>query len=446
MIFLLGGKVDISKSSNDSLLNRLFKLEERGTSLKQEFVGGLTTFLTMAYIIFVHPSILSNTGMNKGALITVTCLVAIIGSLIAAFWANAPLALAPGMGLNAFFTYTLVLGEGLPWETALGVVFLSGVFFLILSIGGIRERIANSIPKSLKVAVTAGIGLFMAFIGLKSLGLVVGSEATLVALGSFTVPVVLGLFGLVVSLILELRGVKGGIIIGMFVATIIGIFMGIVDMPTGIISMPPSIRPIAFKLDILGALKLSLLGPIFSFMFVDLFDSLGTLIACAKEIGLEEESGEIKSLGKMLHTDVTSTIIGSLLGTSTVTTLSETAAGIAAGARTGLASLFIGLFFLLSMFFTPIIAVIPSYATSPALIIVGVYMFKNIIDINFHDFKEAIPVFVTLLLMPLTYSISIGLSFGFLTYIIVHVGTGEFNKINPMLWFIGLLCFINLVI
>ena len=438
--------MDISRSKQNNLLNRLFKLEERKTNVRQEFIGGLTTFLTMAYIIFVHPSILANTGMDRGALITVTCLSAIVGSLISAFWANAPLALAPGMGLNAFFTYTLVLGQGLAWETALGVVFLSGIFFLILSIGGIREKIANSIPKSLKVAVTAGIGLFMAFIGLKSLGLVVGNSATLVSLGSFTLPVVLGLFGLIISLILELRGIKGGIIIGMLASTIIGIFFGIVEMPSALISMPPSISPIAFKLDIIGALKLSLLGPIFSFMFVDLFDSLGTLIACAKEIGLEDENGEIKSLGKMLHTDVTSTIIGSLLGTSTVTTLSETAAGISAGARTGLASLFIGFFFFLSMFFTPIIGVIPAFATSPALIIVGVYMFKNIIDINFHDFKEAIPVFVTLLLMPLTYSISIGLSFGFLTYIIVHAGTGDFKKINPMLWFVGLLCFINLVI
>ncbi len=438
--------MDFFNSKNTSFLEKHFKLSERNTSVKQEFIGGLTTFLTMAYIIFVHPSILSETGMDKGALITVTCLSAIIGSLISAFWANAPLALAPGMGLNAFFTYTLVLGEGLSWETALGVVFISGLFFLLLSIGGIREKIANAIPAPLKVAVTAGIGLFMSFIGLKNLGLVVANPATLVGLGEFTTPVILGLVALVISFILEIRKVKGGIIIGMVVASILGIILGEVSMPSTLVSLPPSIEPIALKLDIRGALKFSLLGPIFSFMFVDLFDSLGTLIACAKEIGLEDENGEIKSLGRMLHTDVTSTILGSLLGTSTVTTLSETAAGIAAGARTGLASIFIGLFFFLSMFFTPIIGAIPAFATSPALIIVGVYMFKNIIDLNLHDFKVAIPVFITLLLMPLTYSISIGLSFGFITYIVVHVGTGDYKKINPYLWFIGFLCLVNLIV
>ncbi len=438
--------MDLSKWKSADFLEKQFKLSERNTNIKQEFIGGLTTFLTMAYIIFVHPSILSETGMDKGALITVTCLSVIVGSLISAFWANAPLALAPGMGLNAFFTYTLVLGKGLSWQTGLGVVFISGLFFLLLSLGGIREKIAQAIPNSLKVAVTAGIGLFMSFIGLKSLGLVVANPATLVGLGEFTTPVILGLIALIISFILEIRKVRGGIIIGMAIASIIGIVLGEVNMPSTLISLPPSIKPIALKLDIKSALKFSLLGPIFSFMFVDLFDSLGTLIACAKEIGLEDENGEIKSLGKMLYTDVSSTILGSLLGTSTVTTLSETTAGIAAGARSGLASVFIALFFFLSMFFTPIIGAIPAFATSPALIIVGVYMFKNIIDLDLHDFKVAIPVFITLLLMPLTYSISTGLSFGFISYILVHIGTGDFKKINPYLWFIGFLCLVNLIV
>lgn len=424
----------------------MFNLTERETSVKQEVIGGLTTFMTMSYIIFVNPSIMSDTGMDKGALITITCLSAAIGSLIAAFWANAPLGLAPGMGLNAFFTYTLVIGKGIPWETALGVVFISGLFFLIMSIGGIRERIAQAIPVELKIASTAGIGLFIAFIGLKSMGLIVANPATFVSLGKFTPTVVLGVIGIMVSALLELRNVKGGMLIGMITTTVLGMMIGVVELPTQIISMPPSIAPIAFKLDIAGALQFALIGPIFSFMFVDLFDSLGTLIACAKEMGMEDEDGNILSLGRMIHTDVASTIVGSLLGSSTVTTLSETTAGIAAGARTGLASVVIGILFLLSLLFTPIVGIVPAYATAPALIIVGIYMFKNLKELNLHDFKTALPVFATVIMMPLTYSISTGLSFGFLSFIVVHVGTGEYNKVSPVLWAIGALSLLSLVV
>lgn len=424
----------------------MFNLTERETSVKQEVIGGLTTFMTMSYIIFVNPSIMSDTGMDKGALITITCLSAAIGSLIAAFWANAPLGLAPGMGLNAFFTYTLVIGKGIPWETALGVVFISGLFFLVMSIGGIRERIAQAIPVELKIASTAGIGLFIAFIGLKSMGLIVANPATFVSLGKFTPTVVLGVIGIMVSALLELRNVKGGMLIGMITTTVLGMMIGVVELPTQIISMPPSIAPIAFKLDIAGALQFALIGPIFSFMFVDLFDSLGTLIACAKEMGMEDEDGNILSLGRMIHTDVASTIVGSLLGSSTVTTLSETTAGIAAGARTGLASVVIGILFLLSLLFTPIVGIVPAYATAPALIIVGIYMFKNLKELNLHDFKTALPVFATVIMMPLTYSISTGLSFGFLSFIVVHVGTGEYNKVSPVLWAIGALSLLSLVV
>ncbi|MCS5422805.1 MULTISPECIES: NCS2 family permease [Psychrilyobacter] len=428
------------------MLERMFKLTERETSVKQEVIGGLTTFMTMSYIIFVNPSIMADTGMDKGALITITCLSAAIGSLIAAFWANAPLGLAPGMGLNAFFTYTLVIGKGIPWETALGVVFISGLFFLVMSIGGIRERIAQAIPVELKIASTAGIGLFIAFIGLKSMGLIVANPATFVSLGKFTPTVVLGVIGIMVSALLELRGIKGGMLIGMITTTVLGMIVGVVDLPTHIISMPPSIAPIAFKLDIVGAFKFALIGPIFSFMFVDLFDSLGTLIACAKEMGMEDEDGNILSLGRMIHTDVASTIVGSLLGSSTVTTLSETTAGIAAGARTGLASVVIGILFLLSLLFTPIVGIVPAYATAPALIIVGIYMFKNLKELDLHDFKTALPVFATVIMMPLTYSISTGLSFGFLSFIVVHVGTGEHNKVSPVLWAIGGLSLLSLVV
>lgn len=429
-----------------NFLNNFFKIKQRHSSIKHEIIGGTTTFLTMAYIIFINPAILSESGMDKGALITVTIVSAAIGTLISALLANAPFALAPGMGLNAFFTYSLVIGRGIPWETALGIVFLSGVFFFFLSIGGIREKIANAIPLCLKISVTGGIGLFIAFIGLKTLGIVSSNPATIIGLARFNSQILIGVIGLFIAIILEIKKVKGGILIGIISSTVIGLFTGDTIMPNSIVSMPPSIAPIAFKLDIMGALKLSLLGPAFSFMFVDLFDSLGTLIACSKEIGLADKDGKVKDLGKMLYADVTSTIIGAVLGTSTVTTLSETAAGIAAGARTGLASVVTSLFFIVALFFTPLVSIVPSFATSPALIIVGVYMFKNIYELDWKDYKTLFPSFVTILMMPLTYSISTGLAFGFISYIIIHAGTGDFKKLNPTLIFIGALSVLSLIV
>nr|WP_307774921.1 NCS2 family permease [uncultured Cetobacterium sp.] len=429
-----------------NFLDNYFKISDRNSTVKQEVIGGVTTFLTMAYIIFINPAILSESGMDKGALITVTALSAAIGTFIAAFFANVPFALAPGMGLNAFFTYSLVIGRGIPWQTALGIVFLSGVFFFFLSIGGIREKIANAIPLCLKISVTGGIGLFISFIGLKTLGIVAPNPATIIGLSKFNSQVLIGIIGLFIAIVLEIRRVKGGILIGIVSATVIGLFTGDTTMPSAIMSTPPSIAPIAMKLDILGALKLSLLGPAFSFMFVDLFDSLGTLIACSKEIGLADKDGKVKDLGKMLYSDVTATIVGAVLGTSTVTTLSETAAGIAAGARTGLASVVTGTMFIIALFFTPLVSIVPSFATAPALIIVGVYMFKNICDLDWKDYKTLFPSFITILMMPLTYSISIGLAFGFISYILVHLGTKDFDKLNPTLLFIGALSVLSLVV
>ncbi|MEG0068723.1 NCS2 family permease [Cetobacterium sp.] len=429
-----------------NFLNTFFKIKERNSTIKHEIIGGTTTFLTMAYIIFINPAILSEAGMDKGALITVTILSATIGTLLAAFLANVPFALAPGMGLNAFFTYSLVIGRGIPWETALGIVFLSGVFFFILSIGGIREKIANAIPLCLKISVTGGIGLFIAFIGLKTLGIVASNPATIIGLARFNTKILIGIVGLFIAIILEIKKVKGGILIGIVTSTVIGFFTGDTLLPTSVVSMPPSIAPIAFKLDILSALKLSLLGPAFSFMFVDLFDSLGTLIACSKEIGIADKDGNVKDLGKMLYADVTSTMVGAVLGTSTVTTLSETAAGIAAGARTGLASVVTAGFFIVSLFFTPLVSIVPSFATAPALIIVGVYMFKNICDLDWKDYKTLFPAFVTILMMPLTYSISTGLAFGFISYIVIHAGTGDIKKLNPTLLFIGVLSVLSLIV
>jgi AGZA family xanthine/uracil permease-like MFS transporter len=440
--------MESTKKSNPKydLLERIFKIQERGSTVRTEIIGGATTFLTMAYIVFVNPAILSATGMDKGALITATILASAIGTMISAFWANAPFALAPGMGLNAFFTYALVIGRGVPWQDALGVVFLSGVVFLILAIGGLRQKIADAIPTFLVTAATAGIGLFLAFIGLKSMEIVVANPATFVSIGKFTTTSVLGVFALVLMGVLEHKRVRGGILISIAITTVIGLILGLVSIPDSLISLPPSIKPVAFKLNILGALKFALIGPIFSFMFVDLFDSLGLLMACCKEMGMVDKDGKAKGLGRMLHTDVCATIIGALLGTSTVTTLTESAAGIAAGARTGLAALVTSVLFLLTLLFTPIVGMVPTFAAAPAMILVGVFMFKSIGDIDFTDMKTALPAFVTVLMMPLTYSISTGLSLGFLTYIALHVGTGDFKAITKTLWFIGALSLLSLII
>lgn len=433
-------------AQNAGILENYFKISERGSSVKQEVIGGITTFLAMSYIIFVNPAILGDAGMDRGALITVTCLASALATLLSGVWANAPFALAPGMGLNAFFTYTLVLGKGVPWQTALGIVFISGFFFLILSMGGIREKIANAIPLPLKIAVGGGIGMFITLIGLKNMGVVVANDATLVALGPITTTVLIGVAGLIVSMVLEIERVKGGMLIGILVSTILAFITGNVDVPSQFISMPPSAAPIAMKLDIVGALKLSLIGPIFSFMFVDLFDTLGTLISCSKQMGMVDEKGHIQGLGRMLYTDVSATIVGAMMGTSTVTTFVESAAGVAIGARTGLASVVTALMFIGALFFAPIVGVVPAYATAPALIIVGGYMFKNVKDLDFTDMKSLFPAFIIIVATPLTYSISIGLSLGFLAYILLHLLTGDFKKINFTLLFIGALCFVNLIV
>ncbi|MPQ44333.1 NCS2 family permease [Clostridium tarantellae] len=429
-----------------NFLDKVFKYSERGSNIKTEIIGGVTTFLTMAYIVLVNPAILSDAGMDKSALITVTILATAIGTLIFAFMANAPFALAPGMGLNAFFTYSLVIGEGISWQQALGVVFISGCIFLTLALTGLRKTIANAIPKQLSLASAAGIGLFLSFVGLKGMGVVVANSDTLVSLADFTPTVVISLFGLLLMAILEYKKIKGGILISVAIMTVVSIIFGFVQLPSSIISAPPSIAPVAFKLDILGALRFSLIGPIFSFMFIDMFDSLAFLISCCKQMGLEDEKGEIKGLGRMLYADVASTLIGSLLGTSTVTTFGESAAGIAVGARTGLASVVTALLFLVTLIFTPLLSIVPSYAASPALVMVGIFMFTSIKKVDFHDIKIAVPAFITILLMPLTYSISIGLCFGFISYIVMHIVAKETDKINIALWIIGVLSVINLIL
>jgi AGZA family xanthine/uracil permease-like MFS transporter len=434
----------MDRVQNRSFLSSFFKLEEHNTTIKKEIIGGVTTFITMAYIIFVNPNILGDAGMDKGALITVTCLASFIGTLITALWVNVPFAMAPGMGLNAFFAYTLVIGQGATWQEALGVVFCSGIVFLVFTLVGIREKVIDAIPVSLRVAVSAGIGLFIAFIGMQNMGLVVSNPATIVGLGPITKPLIFGLIGLVLIGILEIKKVKGALLIGILVSTLLGVAFKVVGIPTSFISTPPSIMPIAFQLNIMGALKISMIGSIFSFMFVDLFDSVGSIMACAYEAGMVDKNGKIKKVGKVLEADAVATIAGAVLGTSTTTTYVESASGIAAGARTGLASLVTGILFLIAMLFTPVIGIVPGFATAPALIVVGVYMFKNVKEIDFTDFEVAIPSFITIATMPLTYSISTGLSFGFVSYILITLAAGDRKKIQPAMYIIGILALVNI--
>ena len=427
-------------------MEKFFKLSEHNTTARKEIVAGITTFLTMAYIIFLNPTILADAGMDKGALITVTALAAFFGTMLIGLWANVPLAMAPGMGLNAFFAYSLVLGNKITWETALGVVFISGVLFFVLTILGVREKIVNAIPLSIRIAIPAGIGLFITLIGLKNLEIIVSNKHTLVTLGSLTPTVLLGLAGILIIGILEVKKIKGSILTGIIVTTVLGVIFGEVTMPESLISMPNSIMPIAFKLDIMGALKFGLIGAIFSFMFVDLFDSIGTMVACSYEGGFVEEDGKIKNIDKMLEADAVATVFGSVMGTSTTTTYIESASGIADGGRTGLTSVVTALLFLAALVFTPIIGIVPKFATAPALVIVGVFMFKNIKMIDFGDFSEGIPAFLIIIMMPLTFSISNGLSFGFISYVGINALSGNHKKVSPVMWAIAILAVVNLVV
>lgn len=423
-----------------------FRLRAHGTDVRTEVIAGFTTFLTAAYIVFVNPSILSATGMDKGALITVTCLVAGLSTWLMGLWANAPFMMAPGMGLNAYFAFSLCLGQGVPWQTALGVVFLSGVFFLVLTWLGVRERIIESIPQNLRLAASVGIGLFITFIGLQNLGLVVKSDAVLVALGPLTPPVLLGLGGIVLMAVLETRGIRGSILLGILATAAAGFLFGLTEPPSQLVSAPASMAPVAFQLDIAAAIRPALWAAIFSFMFVDLFDSLGTLLAVSYEAGRVEANGRIPGIGRMLGADAVATVVGAVLGTSTTTTYIESAAGVAEGGRTGLTSVVTGALFLLALFFSPLIGAVPAYATAPALVVVGLFMIRGIHRIDFQRFDEALPAFLTILLMPLTYSIATGLLFGFLSYVLLKVLTGRFEDLNVVLVVIALLSLLDLLV
>lgn len=425
------------------MLSRLFDIKSE-QSAGTEISAGITTFLTMSYILFVNPMILADAGMDFDAVVTATALAASVGTLLMAFWVKVPLAMAPGMGLNAFFAYSLVIGEGITWQTALGVVFISGIIFLLLTWLGIREKIVNAIPLSLRLSIPAGIGLFITFIGFQNMDLIVPDESTMISLGDFSISLVLGLTGLTTILVLESKKIKGSILIGILLTTLLAVFFGEITLPDSLFSMPPSLTPTAFQLDIAAALQWGLFGAIFSFMFVDLFDSVGTLVACSYEANLVEEDGTIKKIDIMLGADAIATVFGALMGTSTTTTYIESASGIEEGGRTGLTAFTVGILFLLALFVTPVIGIVPSYATAPALVAVGIFMFKNITKIPMESWADTVAVFMIIILMPLTYSISLGLTFGFLFWTLIKLVTGNADEIHPVMWIIAFLSACNL--
>lgn len=412
------------------MLEKLFKLKQNQTSLKQEAVAGLTTFMTMAYIIFVNPMMLADAGMDHGAVFVATCLAAAIGCLVMGLMANYPIALAPGMGLNAFFTYTVVGEMGYSWETALGAVFLSGICFLILSLVRIREWIVNSIPVSLRLGIAAGIGLFLALIGLKSAGIVVANPATLVTMGDITAfPAVMAVLGFFLIIAMVQRGMKSAVILSILIITGLGLIFGDVHY-NGIVSMPPSIAPTFMKMDLSQVFEVTMLSVVFAFLFVDLFDTSGTLVAVAQRGGFLDEKGRLPRLNRALTADSLATIAGAACGTSTTTSYIESTAGVSAGGRTGLTAVVVGLLFIAALFLSPLAGMIPAYATAGTLFYVAILMMSGLVHVEWEDLTEAAPVVVVCILMPLTFSIASGIALGIISYAAIKILTGRFSDLN----------------
>ncbi|MBU9888786.1 MAG: NCS2 family permease [Candidatus Omnitrophica bacterium] len=427
-------------------LTGFFQIEERGTTLRTEIIAGTTTFLAMAYIIFVNPGILAAAGMDKTALITVTCLVTALATCLTGIVANAPIAMAPGMGLNAFFAYSLVLTEKIRWETALGIVFLSGLFFFLLTISGARKKIVEVIPRTLISATAAGIGLFITFIGLINLGVIKKNDATILAAGPVTPTVLIGFTGFLVMAVLEMKRVKGSMILGILTAALLALLTGKIAWPAAFFSLDLRLSPIAFRLDILGAFKWSFAGAIFTLMFMDLFDSIGSLVACCHQAKLTDEKGNIRGLDRLLSLDATATMLGAVFGTSTTTTFIESTTGIEQGGRTGFTSVTTAVWFLLALLLTPLIEIVPVYATAPALILVGFFMMKEIRNIDFSDMEEGFPAFVIIVMIALSYSIATGLAFGFLSFVIFKMIRLKFREIKPAMWAIASLSILHFLL
>ena len=421
------------------MLEKFFKLKENGTTPKTEVIAGITTFLTMAYILAVNPLILSDAGMDINALFTATAIAAIAGTLVMALWAKLPFALAPGMGLNAFFAYAVVIGMGHTWQFALTAVLIEGVLFILLTIFNVREAIANSIPKSVKTAISAGIGLFIAFIGLQNAGVIVKHDATLVTLGDITTgTALLGLIGLIITSVLVVKKVKGDLLIGIILTALIGIPLGITQIQ-GFMSVPPSIEPIFFKFEFTQIFTFDMLIVVFTFLFVDIFDTLGTLVGVSTKAGMLDKDGKIPNAKKAFMADSIGTTVGAMLGTSTVTTYVESAAGVSEGGRTGMTALITALCFAVALFFSPVFLAIPGAATAPALILVGLYMLGPIKELEFNDFSETIPAFICIIAMPLTYSIAEGITLGLLSYVIINLLAGNYKKLSIGMYILAVL-------
>lgn len=444
-------------------MENFFKLKEHGTDVKTEVIAGLTTFMTMAYILAVNPSILGATGMDTGAIFTATALASAIGSFCMALFANLPFVLSAGMGLNAYFAYTVVLGMGYSWEVALTAVFVEGIIFIILSLTNVREAIFNAIPASLKVAVSVGIGLFITFIGLQNAHIVVDGS-TLVGLFSFNgsvkagtfqsegITVGLALIGLLITAFLVIKNVKGNILLGILITWVLGIICQLTGLyvpnaeagfysliPSGIISAPASVAPTLFKMDFSAIASLNFVVVVFAFLFVDIFDTLGTLIGCATKANMLDKEGKLPGIKGALMADAVGTTVGACLGTSTITTFVESSSGIAEGGRTGLTSIVSGLLFILALFFSPVFLAIPSFATAPALIVVGFFMMQSVAKINWSDMLEAIPAFICIFAMPFMYSISEGISFGVISFVVLNAVAGKAKKITPLMWVLAVL-------
>lgn len=436
--------------ANPGFLERFFKLREKNTTVKTEVLAGLTTFIALAYIIFVNPNILSEAGIPKEAAIASTIWIAALSTMVMGVFANYPVALAPGMGLNAFFAYYVCGTLGLHWTVALGAVFFSGVLFLILTVSHIRQAIINSVPQNLRVAISVGIGLFIAFIGLKGTGLIIPDKATFIGLGHVTEPTtMLSLFGLVLTGALMARNIQGSILIGIIVTTLLSMVLGYSPVPHAIgdvISTSlPHMGETFGKLDIAGAWNYGIVSIIFTFTVVELFDNMGTLIGLTSKAKLIKPNGEIENLDRALTTDAIGTICSSIFGTSTVTSYIESAAGIAAGGKTGLTAVTVSICFLIALLFAPLVGLVPGFATAPPLILVGALMMSEVGKINFVDFSDGLPAFLTIIMMPLTGSIANGFAFGFVSYVFMKTAVGKYKEVSWIMWLVSIAFVINLV-
>ena len=416
------------------LMENTFKLRENGTTVKTEIIAGVTTFMTMAYIIFVNPGILQNAGMPFGALMTATCLASALATFLMAFMANYPIALAPGMGLNAFFAFSVVLGMGISWQVALAAIFVEGILFILLTLTKIRESVVNGIPKSLKIGISTGIGLFIAFIGLQSAGVIVKNDAVLVGLGNLkSVEVLLACLGFFIMGALEARKVKGSILWGILIITGIAVFLGVAKAPEALVSTPPSVMPIFMKMDFSGLMNPNFWIVMFSFFFVDFFDTVGTLVGVTNRAGMLDAEGRLPRAREALMADAIGTTAGAVLGTSTVTSYVESASGVEQGGRTGLTALVTGVLFLLALFFSPIVSIVPACATAPALVLVGVFMMASLKDLDFSDWTDFVPASVAIFVMPFSYSIAHGIEFGIISFVVLKVLGGKAKDVSPIM-------------